>query len=106
MLELPDKKFEVTMTNVLKSLMEIQENMQMKELVSVEGIETIEKRQMGMLGLKKKKKHSIRDEKMLFMGSSVDSIQWKRESKNVINRSIRDLLTSMLLLLLSHFSRV
>ena len=49
MLELPDKKFEVTMTNVLKSLMEIQENMQMKELVSVEGIETIEKRQMGML---------------------------------------------------------
>ena len=31
---------------------------------------------------------------MLFMGS-VDSTQWKRESKNLINRSIRDLLTSI-----------
>ena len=30
MLELPDKKFEVTMTNVLKILMEIKENMQIK----------------------------------------------------------------------------
>ena len=49
---------------------------EIKELVSVEKIETIEKRQLEVLELKK---HSIRDEKMFFMGSSVDSTQWKRE---------------------------
>lgn len=59
MLGLLDKKFKVIMTNVLKALMEIWNNMQIRGLVSVEEIETIGKRQMEVLELEK---HSIRDE--------------------------------------------
>ena len=62
MLELLYKKFKVIMTNVLKALMEIWNNMQIRGLVSVEGIETIRKGQMEVLELKK---HSVRDEKCL-----------------------------------------
>lgn len=44
MLGLLDKKFKVIMTNVLKALMEIWNNVQIRGLVSVEEIETIGKR--------------------------------------------------------------
>lgn len=44
MLGLLDKKFKVIMTNVLKALMEIWNNVQIRGLVSVEEIEAIGKR--------------------------------------------------------------
>lgn len=48
-LELPDKKFNVTVTSVLKALMEMLENMQINRMISVDESETMRKRLMEVL---------------------------------------------------------
>lgn len=42
-LELPDKKFYVTMTNTLKALMEMLDNMQIREVIAVKSWKIREK---------------------------------------------------------------
>ena len=68
-LELHGKKFNVTMTNVLKALMEMLENMQINRVISVDELQTMRKRLVGVT---------------VFFGSNTSISLFLTEPKNTV----------------------